>query len=67
MQPFIKIARGLSSPAVLIAAVWWATLIGVAVGPVDYPRQSSAALLALVAADVFVIGDRESSRRGAML
>jgi hypothetical protein len=52
MQQFIKIARGLSSPAILIAAIWCATLISVAVGPIDYPLQPSAAVLALVAGGV---------------
>lgn len=52
MQQFIKIARGLSSPAILIVAVWCATLIGVAVGPVDYPLQPSVPVLVLVATGV---------------
>ena len=52
MQQFVKLARGLSSPAILMVAVWCATLIGVAVGPVDYPGQPSMAVLALVAIGV---------------
>src|SRR5256885_1236950 len=52
MAQFLKVARGLSSPAILILAVWCATLIGVAVGPIDYPKQPSAAVLALVAIGV---------------
>ena len=50
-QP-IKIARSLASPAILIAAVWCAALIGVAVGPVDYPMQPSVPVLVLVAVGV---------------
>ena len=52
MLPFLKIGRGFSSPAVLIAAVWCATLIGVAFGPVDYPQQPSVPALAIVAIGV---------------
>ena len=52
MQQVLKIARGLSSPAILIAAVWCATLIGVAVGPIDYPGQPSVPVLLLVAVGV---------------
>jgi hypothetical protein len=60
MQRFPKITRGLSSPAILIAAVWCAALISVAVGPIDYPQQPSAVVLVLVAAGVslFVFADR---------
>jgi hypothetical protein len=68
MQPILKIAYGLSSPAILISAVWCATLIGVAVGPIDYPLQPSPAVLALVAsgASLLIVGDGEGSR-GAIL
>ena len=52
MQRFPKITRGLSSPAILIVAVWCATLIGVAVGPIDYPLQPSAPVLLLVATGI---------------
>jgi hypothetical protein len=60
MQQLVKITRGLSSPAILIAGVWCATLIGVAFGPIDFPRQPSVAVLVLVAVGVslFVAGDR---------
>jgi hypothetical protein len=49
MPYLIKTARGLSSPAVLIAMVWCVTLIGVAVGPINYPQQPSLPVLILVA------------------
>ena len=52
MQQFLKIARGFSSPAILIVVVWCVTLIGVAVGPIDYSSQPSVAVLALVASGV---------------
>ena len=52
MQPFIWIARGLSSPAILIAVVWCATLMGVAIGPIDFPGEPSTAVLVLVAVGV---------------
>jgi hypothetical protein len=52
MQQVLKMARGLSSPAILIVVVWCATLIGVAAGPIDYPMQPSAPVLVLVAVGV---------------
>src|SRR4051812_5766966 len=52
MQLFGKIARGLSSPAILIGTVWCAVLIGVAVGPIEYPGQPSVPGMALVAIGV---------------
>ena len=52
MQQFVKLARGLSSPAILMVAVWCVTLICVAVGPVVYPGQPSITVLALVAIGV---------------
>jgi hypothetical protein len=60
MQPFIKAARGLSSPVILIVAVWCALLLGVAFGPIDYPSQPSASVLALVAfgLSLFVLAHR---------
>ncbi|HTB04924.1 MAG TPA: hypothetical protein VK804_31010 [Bradyrhizobium sp.] len=60
MPQLVKITRGLSSPAILMAVVWCATLIGVAFGPIDFPRQPSVAVLVLVAVGVslFVVGDR---------
>ncbi len=59
MQQLNKMTRGLSSPAILMALVWSATLIGVAVGPIDCPQQPSVAVLVLVAAGVslFIVGD----------
>ena len=58
MQQLVKIARGLSSPAILITVVWCATLIGVAVGPIDFPGQPSVLVLVLVAVGVslFIAG-----------
>jgi hypothetical protein len=58
MQQLMKITRGLSSPAILIAAVWCVTLISVAVGPIDYPLQPSVPVLVLVAVGVslFIVG-----------
>lgn len=60
MLQLVKITRGLSSPAILMAVVWCATLIGVAFGPIDFPRQPSVVILVLVAVGVslFVVGDR---------
>lgn len=58
MQQLIKITRGLSSPAILMTGVWCATVIGVAVGPIDFPGQPSVPVLVLVALGVslFVAG-----------
>jgi hypothetical protein len=50
MQPIVKLTRGLSSPAILIVAVWCATLTSVAIGPIDFPLQPSKPVLVLVAA-----------------
>jgi hypothetical protein len=63
-QTLIKITRGLSSPAILIAAVWCATLISVAVGPVVFPLQPSVPVLVLVAVGVslFIAGERVGAR-----
>jgi hypothetical protein len=57
-------ARGLSSPVVLILATWCAILIGVAVGPIAFPGQPSIAVIALVAAGVslFVSGHLVGAR-----
>jgi len=49
MQPVVKLTRGLSSPAILIVAVWCATLTSVAIGPIDFPSQPSTPVLVLVA------------------
>ena len=58
MQQPINIARGVSSPAILITGVWCAILISVAIGPVDFPGQPSIPVLALVAGGVslFIVG-----------
>ena len=60
MQHLVKTARALSSPAILIVGVWCVTLIGVAIGPIDFPHQPSVAVLVLVAVGVslFIAGDR---------
>jgi hypothetical protein len=60
MQHLVKTARALSSPAILMAGVWCAILIAVAVGPIDFPHQPSVAVLVLVAVGVslFIAGDR---------
>lgn len=60
MQHLVKTTRALSSPAILLAGVWCAILIAVAVGPIDFPMQPSVAVLVLVAAGVslFIAGDR---------
>jgi hypothetical protein len=52
IRPLLKIARGLSSPAILISVVWCVTLLAVAVGPVVLPGQPSVAVLVLVAVGV---------------
>jgi hypothetical protein len=52
MQQIFRLSGTLSSPAILIVAVWCAALIGVAIGPIDYPMQPSPVVFALVAAGV---------------
>ena len=52
MQRLIQLAGGLSSPAILIVLIWCAALLGVAVGPIDYPGQPSAVVLTVVASTV---------------
>ncbi len=52
MQQFLKLASGLSSPAILIVVVWCVLLAAVAIGPIDYPMQPTPAVLALVAAGI---------------
>src|ERR1700712_388852 len=52
MQRFIDTARGVSSPAILMAAVWCALLAGGAFGPIDYGAQPSASVLAIVGCSV---------------
>ena len=54
MQQLLKIVRGLSSPAILIVAVWCAILIGVAIGPIDYSLQPSMPVLVLVATGIIL-------------
>ena len=48
MQQLARLARIFSSPTVLIVTVWSMLLTGVAMGPIDYVNQPSAAVLALV-------------------
>ena len=52
MPQVLQIMRGLSSPAILIAVVWSAALVGVGVGPIDFATQPSKAVIALVATGV---------------
>ena len=60
MRQLMRVTRGLSSPAVLMAGIWCVTLVSVAVGPIDFPMQPSVPVLVLVAVGVslFVVGDR---------
>jgi hypothetical protein len=48
MQQLARSARILSSPTVLIVAVWSVLLIVIAIGPIDYGNQPSAAVLSIV-------------------
>ena len=48
MQQLARLARIFSSPTVLIVTVWSVLLIVIAIGPIDYGNQPSAAVLALV-------------------
>jgi hypothetical protein len=48
MQQFNKIARGFLSPPVLLTLVWSAVLVGIIIGPIDYPSLPSLSTLALV-------------------
>lgn len=48
MQQLAKSARIFSSPTVLILTVWSVLLIVIAIGPIDYSNQPSAAVLAIV-------------------
>ncbi len=50
----IRSAGNLSSPAILIVVVWCVTLVGVAIGPIDYPMQPSPVVLAIVVTGVFL-------------
>jgi hypothetical protein len=58
MQRLIQLAGDLSSPAILIVLIWCAALLGVAVGPIDYPGQPSAVVLTVVGSGVilFLLG-----------
>lgn len=58
MQRFFQLASNLSSPALLIVVVWFATLIFVAVGPIDYPGQPSLVVLTTVGTGlvIFLLG-----------
>jgi hypothetical protein len=60
MQQLVRLASGLSSPAVLIVVIWCVVLIAVAIGPIDYSAQPSPAVLALVAAAIslFIVAHR---------
>jgi hypothetical protein len=58
MQQLARLARIFSSPTVLIITVWSVLLIVVAIGPIDYSNQPSAAVLAIVVIGIslFVLG-----------
>jgi hypothetical protein len=60
MQQLARLARIFSSPTVLIITVWSALLIVVAIGPIDYSNQPSAAVLAIVVIGIslFVLGEQ---------
>ncbi|WMT72560.1 hypothetical protein [Bradyrhizobium sp. Ash2021] len=54
MQQFFKLARSVSSPAILVTSIWCAIVIGVAIGPIDYPQQPSAIVLAVITLGVLL-------------
>ncbi|MBT1516000.1 hypothetical protein KIP88_36695 [Bradyrhizobium sp. SRL28] len=58
MQRLMQLAAGLSSPAILIALIWSAALVSVAIGPLDYRGQPSAVVLIVVGAGIalFLLG-----------
>jgi hypothetical protein len=60
MQQLARLARIFSSPTVLIITVWSVLLIVVAIGPIDYSNQPSAAVLAIVVIGIslFVLGEQ---------
>jgi hypothetical protein len=60
MQQLARTARILSSPTVLIVTVWGVLLIVIAIGPIVYSNQPSAAVLAIVAIGValFILAER---------
>jgi hypothetical protein len=60
MQQLARSARIFSSPTVLIITVWSVLLIVVAIGPIDYSNQPSAAVLAIVVIGIslFMLGQR---------
>lgn len=48
-QRLMPLVGGLSSPAILMIVIWLVALLAVAAGPIEYPRQPSAAVLMAVA------------------
>ena len=54
MQQMIWLAGTLASPTILIVVVWCGTLAGVTIGPIDYPKQPSAVVLAVVVIGIFL-------------
>lgn len=54
MQQMIRLAGTLASPTILIVVVWCGTLAGVTIGPIDYPKQPSAVVLAVVVIGIFL-------------
>ena len=53
----------MSSPTVLIISVWSVLLIVVAIGPIDYSNQPSAAVLAIVVIGISLFVDGAAGRR----
>ncbi|WP_354069442.1 hypothetical protein [Bradyrhizobium sp. LB5.2] len=45
---FTPLVGALASPAILMTVIWLGTLLAVAIGPINYPGQPSAAVLTLV-------------------
>jgi hypothetical protein len=60
MQQLARSARILSSPTVLIVTVWSVLLIVVAIGPIDYSNQPSAAVLSIVVVGIalFILAEQ---------
>ncbi|MCK1452496.1 hypothetical protein IVB36_16775 [Bradyrhizobium sp. 35] len=48
-QRLVRLFGALASPAILMTVIWVVALVGVAVGPIEYPGQPSTAVLTLVA------------------
>lgn len=48
-QRLILVVGALASPAILMTVIWFGALLAVAVGPINYPGQPSAAVVTVVA------------------